>query len=685
MILFSIALFVLFTSSLPWVALARISNKTGWLMAFYLIASANVTLSCYIANTFLLLNQRVFLLTIHMLIGGIGWLIWRRSDKPSVWRPFQNWRIDSDIRGLRRDPVLLMLTVGISVFYVFAFAQVIFIPQNNVDSLATHLSRIGFWLQNGSFFPWDTFMPSQIWYPVNAQLQTYWTLLFLGNDRLVGSIQWLAALMSGLSVFGLARLFGFSERQAKCAALIFMSFPLVALESTTTQTDLLTAAYFAPVIYFLIAGLKDNQRLLLMVSALGIGVGLGIKKSYFILLPAMVVVAVLLLFQFGRRSFKPLLFWSLNSILSIALFGAYMYVFNWQYWGNPFGAPGYVETMLQTSHFESISPNIQIASTRTNLHQVSLSIQQNNDSKHDVFGELLYNIPRLLYQALDTSGLPRPLDGYAHKVKAYSSRLLFNWIGFGNIEGTAFTAPGHEFNFDQKNENEESHAWYGPLSFLLIIPALLKITLLGIRQRSPISLIPAATLLIFFPLEVILRPGWDPFQGRYFAPMVALCAPLTGVWFRDTGSRSHEWILGSLAILFVAVTLLYNPSKPTLGRFADEFHVWNNKRSIIQTMQRKDGRAVYEMVEQYVPAGATLGYYIPFFFMEYPLFGENVDRKLVTIMSSEQAVEANWLQAHEVEYVLIPNRNLTKDIPTEYPIFATIDGWTIYARASSMH
>jgi G3E family GTPase len=282
---------------------------------------------------------------------------------------------------------------------------------------------------------------------------------------------------------------------------------------------------------------------------------------------------------------------------------------------------------------------------------------------------------------LDTSGLPRPLDGYAHKAKALIARTFFGWVGFQEIEGTAFTAPGHEFNFDQKNENEESHAWYGPLSVLLLLPALLKKTWQGIRQRSALLIIPATATLIFLPLEIILRPGWDPFQGRYFAPVIALCAPFMAEWFNEKNNSLHEWLWGIFAVIILAMTMLYNPAKPTLGKFADDFHVWNNKRSIVQTMQRRNDRAVYAMVETYVPADATIGYYTPFFFMEYPLFGENIDRRLISIPSAEQATNAAWLQAHGVEYLLAPNQSLTRDVPIEYPIFATTYGWTIYIHA----
>ncbi|MEP6894435.1 MAG: hypothetical protein ABI986_02390 [Chloroflexota bacterium] len=229
MFIFFFALIILLMSSLPWVAISRPLSKPAWVMALYLIGSANVTLSLYIANSFYMLNQRWVILALHVFLGGLGWLLWWRTGKLSVWGPFQDSRIKFNVRWMRNDPVLALLLLGIAASYIFALVQIILIPQNNIDSLSTHLSRIGFWFQHGSFFPWQTMMGNQIWYPVNAQLQTYWTLLFLGNDRLVGSAQWLAALISGVGVFSVARLLGYQRRPSAFAALIFMSFPLVAL------------------------------------------------------------------------------------------------------------------------------------------------------------------------------------------------------------------------------------------------------------------------------------------------------------------------------------------------------------------------------------------------------------------------------------------------------------------------
>jgi len=213
---------------------------------------------------------------------------------------------------------------------------------------------------------------------------------------------------------------------------------------------------------------------------------------------------------------------------------------------------------------------------------------------------------------------------------------------------------------------------------LLIFPALLIQSWRGIRQRSWLMLGPGLALLIFTPLEIIFRPGWDPFQGRYFAPLVALCAPLMAIWFKENGNSIYEWIIALLAIMIVTVTLLYNPSKPTLGKFADEFHIWSNNRVFVQTIQRKNDRDVYYMVEKFVPADATLGYYVPFFILDYPFFGENIRRQLEPLTSPSQISDLQWLRAHRIEYLLLTKDDSYPIPPAEYQLVSHIQGWKLF-------
>ncbi len=685
MLTFTIAMLILLTASLPWVGLSRPPNKPSWLLALYLVGSANVVLSSFVTNSFYLLNQQWAMLLMQALIGGLGWFVWWKTGKPSLWGSFQDWKAEANAKTLfqwlRREPALALFGFCMALCYTFALAQLILIPQNNLDSLSTHLARIGYWYQHGSFFPWPTYMFDQLSYPINAQLQTYWTLLFLGSDRLVGSIQWLAALVSSVGVFGLARLMGFHRRPSAFAALLFLSFPLVALQASTTQTDLVTVAFFLPAVYFLFLGLPKGSQPLLALSAISVGVGIGVKKSYFLLLPVLGVLALLALFQFGRGKFKQLVIWAIYLMVGIGLLGAYLYIVNWQAYGNPFGSPIPIDTLPVFSQKQGGTIAVTPMPTQPPQTAPNPPAQESTRRPAGILSKLAYNTPRLLYQALDPGGLPNPLDGYALKVKAQVARAFVQWIGFETIEGPAFTARGHPFDFSKKNINEENQAWYGPLSVLLLFPAILWGAWRGLRAREYLKLGAGLALLTFLPLEIFLRPGWDPYQGRYFAPLVALGAPLLAVWFKKKGSGWRDWLISALAVTIIAVTLLYNPSKPTLGRYADEFHIWTNDRIFLETIQRKNERGMYYMVEKSVPAEATLGYYVPFYMPDYPLFGARISRRLVPIIQPAQVADSQWLHSQGIEYLLLATRNNTPIPPSEYQLIAQLPDWRLYAYA----
>jgi hypothetical protein len=148
-------------------------------------------------------------------------------------------------------------------------------------------------------------------------------------------------------------------------------------------------------------------------------------------------------------------------------------------------------------------------------------------------------------------------------------------------------------------------------------------------------------------------------------------------WFKAEGSSIAEWFIGILAIVILAVTLLYNPSKPTLGKTADNLHVWDNDRIAVQTIQRRNDREVYYMVDEFVPADSTLGYYVPGFILDYPFFGENLSRCLVPLTSPAQISDLQWLRSQGIEYLLLPQDGYPTP-PLEYQSFSHVRGWKLY-------
>jgi len=83
-------------------------------------------------------------------------------------------------------------------------------------------------------------------------------------------------------------------------------------------------------------------------------------------------------------------------------------------------------------------------------------------------------------------------------------------------------------------------------------------------------------------------------------------------------------------------------------------------------------------VEKFVPEESTLGYFIPFFIMDYPLFGEHMHRRLVPFPTRAQITDFEWLRSQGIEYLLLPNTEGYPTPPEEYETISHVKDWKLY-------
>jgi len=265
-----LAIILVLSSSLLLISIMSMRRLVAQFLSIYLLCFTNIALTLQIANLFRVMNQPAVILGFHTVILLILIAIWNYRNKPDPLLPFKH--LISCITEIKtQKPTIKEIYLPILAFvsglvYLFNAFLVVYVPPNNVDSLSTHMSRVGFWLQRGSYFPWSTPRIWQITYPVNAQLQMFWSVLFTRGDRLAGFTQWAAALASALAVIGLARLLKATRFQALFAGLVFLSLPAIVLQSTTTQNDLVICALFVIAVYFFFLSFQDSDRYSLVLS-----------------------------------------------------------------------------------------------------------------------------------------------------------------------------------------------------------------------------------------------------------------------------------------------------------------------------------------------------------------------------------------------------------------------------------
>jgi hypothetical protein len=605
-------------------SLTHFPNRPSFFLGAYLVFFSHILIVFLVANTFHVLNNKWIILTFQTTLVLIAGYIWLRAGYPSLrYLLPKQWRIQTSwLRGVADWLPVFLLGLGVAAAFILGGILIVIVAPNNYDALSAHLSRIGFWLQHNSFLPWPTNDIRGAAYPVNASLQVYWTVLFWGTDRLAGFVQWVGGIVTILSVFGLARILGWSRLQSAFAAFIWGSFPLVLLQSTTAQLDLVSAGIFMPVIYFLVLGLKKENQTMLIYSGLSMALALGTKQTLWFLLPGLGFFALILI-GYWKRHIRHFLAWAGATAVFFVVLSAYMFVVNEVFYKTPIGPADFV-----SKNYIQFTP---------------ASIGQ----------AMALNIPRISYQAVDFSGLPERERMFAYKAKGKLASLVVHWIG-APIEGTLVTQDGHQFDLKYPTPIAEDESWFGILSVLLLFPAAVIEFIFAFRKKDAIKIGMIVFALTFLPVDILFRPGWDPYQSRYFLTTAGVLAPFMARWVQKRNFyRLGVWSSAIVGIMSICNIMVYNPAKPLISNRIDIFTANREKLQGFQTTYLLPYmQMVYELPERTV-----IGYYSPGFFCTYPLFGEYFERTVIPIISLDTLQNVSKLEAQNIEYVLVDIQN----------------------------
>lgn len=624
-------------------ACVHIRSKTAYLVSLFLLAYAAIVVVCQAASLVQQMNRAFFLLA-HSLLALAAWLFWRRSGRPSLLGPLQGLRLSKqDLRAWLQAPDLVILAAGIVLVYLAGAALILFTPQNNFDSMTYHLSRIGYWLQHDSLFPWVTPNPRQTSFPLNAELGILWTVVFWGSDQLSGFVQWLSVPVTGLAIFGLARLIGADRKQSLFAALIWGCFPEIFLQSITTMNDLVVGAFYSSAVYLGFKGLRQKERSLLYLAGLGLGLALGTKSTAFILAPSFVLAVGLTLLLDWRRNIKLVFSWAAAALAAFLLIGSWGYIQNLLYYHNPFSVPQWTEGL--------VNPPV---------------------SRAQLFGE---NAVLYLSQAIDWTGTPP----FVHQpLASLQARLMQKLISYfpGAWEDQMIKGRQYlNFILYSPKSIHEDLAWFGPLFPVLYLPAFIIHLLIGLKKKDSIRL-ALAVLSIGFGITMCLMLSWTPYKGRYFVLAVPFCASFLAIWFQPTQKWLFlRWLVTGLSLFILFRTLLFNQSKPLLGENA----VWGKDALSIRTINNPGMEPVVRMVERQVPEENVLATRLSVNTWDYPLFGSHFKRRLIQTDPFALTIGPEWLAEQSADYLLVePKERFTLGVPAGLELVEQVKGWTLY-------
>src|SRR5947207_2127480 len=142
----------------------------------------------------------------------------------------------------RPEKVLVLAVAGLMLAeLVVALVS----PPNNYDSQTYHLPKIEHWVvqRDVDFFP--TRIHRQVTIAPGAEYLLLHLRLLTGGDGLYNLLQWCAGVGCVLAASRIAKQLGGDRRAQLITALVAGTTPILALEASSTQTDLVVAGWVA--------------------------------------------------------------------------------------------------------------------------------------------------------------------------------------------------------------------------------------------------------------------------------------------------------------------------------------------------------------------------------------------------------------------------------------------------------
>jgi hypothetical protein len=550
----------------------RLRSLPSFLLAVYLLASAELVV---LGEALSLVGGAgaVGYAVGEALLLAAGLVAWDVRGRPPPPLPPRDLRI-----GIRRHPILTALAIVVTGALVYQLFIAVGTPPNNWDSMSYHLPRAVEWLQRGGV----TYVPDAATERINAlqpigELEILWTLSFLGADAAAALPQLLAELASLVAIYAIARRIGFGRPDAAFASLLAATLTQVALQSVTSQNDLV-AASFVVAAAALILGRTGSE---VALAGLGLALALGTKLTSAYALPVLVALALVSL---PRRLLGEC---AAAAAISFLLVGSYGYVLNRVETGRLLGDP---------------------------------SVTDPYRPAHVTLDGTASTVARIGFRFFDLSGL-HPKSEVPDAISS-AGRHVFDALGIPANPPETSVEP--RFDFAVGQAASEDISYFGPLGVLLVLPLSIGFAVVSITRREWQRLALALALPLTV-VEIALTYRYNIWLGRFLIMPVLLTMPLAAVLYRRGVAAAAAAVVGAVTLMAAHA---FNVAKPT--GLEGTRPVWSLPRPDAQALTRPGIHEALVAVDRRVPEDARVGV-IGLEEWSYPVYGRELDRRLVPL------------------------------------------------------
>ena len=559
------------------------------------------------------------------LLGAAAWW-WDRRGRPLPARP---------ALALRGSPLVLALGVVVGLALAYEAFVVLATPPNTWDSMAYHLPRAVEWYQRGAveFLP-DAHTERMNAFQPGAEIQILYTFALARHDLLAELPQWLGQLAVLAAVFGIARRLGSARPAAAFAALLTATLSVLALESVTTQNDLVVAALAAAAAFFVLGRTRADVAL----AGLALGLALGTKLTVALALPTLALLAL------AAGGVPRLARVAGATAAALVLVGSY----------------GYVLNLIQTgSLLGDAAENTTLQPERT-------------------FGGTASTVGRVGYRLVDLSGYSPDSRLLEAIEDAGSGTFDFLHIPVNPEESTL-----QEFSFDVNTDAEEDESYFGPLGFLLLVPLSLVVLAGFALGRLTGAQAALASALPLYVLGLALAYRYNPWIGRFLVTPAALTMPLAAGIYRFRAAATLLALVGATTLF---VTHRHSSTHPTgtEGRPA----VWNLSRADTIALRYPPMTETLRGVDLVIPTDATILALVGENDFVYPLYGPWLERRVHTVSGRELGRD-RWSSALRLadergaDWIIDNSGIEVGDAPGWELVYRFPDnGWTLLRRAA---
>lgn len=229
-----------------------------------------------------------------------------------------------------------------SIILIFAltFLSGVLYAPNTIDSTVYHLTRVEFWLQHRNINYFATQTDRMLYQPPLAEYMILQFRVMQDSDIFSFIVQWIFSIGSCVAVSLLAEIAGTNKKTQYLSFFIAGTIPMVILQSSSTQNDVVVSFFILMTAYFMLKNLKENQASTAVLSGVSIGQAILTKgTAYVFLFPICMYWGIMKLVKVYKKEIKflpQLTYLALLFVPFLAICGSFYYR-NYVLIGSPLG------------------------------------------------------------------------------------------------------------------------------------------------------------------------------------------------------------------------------------------------------------------------------------------------------------------------------------------------------------